>query len=202
MRQSKDPAPALTAIQLETILSLIRKNRLKKAYYVGYAEKPVIQGLAAALGSSNVSIKDMDDRWGCEARFWWDEEDYGGLKAPRRPEWLEGIATYFEGAPAHDALLCDSCWRDPNDFRAIVESAVRAPPRIVVLWGRAHFVDEVGGIRPFAERHPFYNWEVAEGLLVGRIKDSVETEYDKRDKPAAAATLNSTSGSGARSGFA
>jgi hypothetical protein len=58
---------AISEALLITILSLVRESGHPRAHYIGYADKSVILGLAAALGRPNVSIMDMYDRWGREA---------------------------------------------------------------------------------------------------------------------------------------
>ena len=182
MRRIGNPDPPITENQIEKILSAVRESGFSRVHYIGCAEKSLILALTAEFGVSNVSLMDMEDRWSCDAAAFWDEDDHGGMEAPIRPDWLDGIRTYFDGTPHHQTLLRDYPWDSPAAFDRIVESDFRAPPRMVVFWGHAHFVDQDGGIRPFDGRHPFYKWDFVDGLMIGKIKDSVETQYERECK--------------------
>jgi hypothetical protein len=179
MNQSNKPEPpSVTAAQLLTILSLVRESGHTKVHYVGHADKSVILGLAAALGTTNVSIMDMHDRWGREAVFFWDEEDYGGLKPPSTPDWLEGIRCYFEGTPDHEVFLYDHYWTELDDFLRVPENWVKEPPKLIVLFGDefATQLNHQSEFKKFCLKHPLYKWRSHEGVIVGKFILFLENE--------------------------
>jgi hypothetical protein len=78
---------------------------------------------------------DYWDRYHREVHFWdGDELDLSHLVVP---EWLDGIPSYFEGAPEHDVLLQDIPWQYEGQFDAIVAFESRPAPLCVVLFGEA-----------------------------------------------------------------
>lgn len=172
MNQSNKPEPSsVTEAQLLTILSAVRDSGHPRAHYIGHADKSVILGLAAALGTTNVSIMDMHDRWRREAVFFWDEEDYGGLKPPSTPDWLEGIACYFEGAPDHEVFLYDYYRTEMDHILRVPENWVREPPKLIVLFGDSldMRMNETAEWKKFCINHPFHEWRRHEGVVVGKI---------------------------------
>ena len=172
MNQSNKPEPpSVTEAQLLMILSAVRESGHTKVHYVGHADKSVILGLAAALGTTNVSIMDMHDRWGREAVFFWDEEDYGGLKPPSTPDWLEGISCYFEGAPDHEVFLYDYYWTELDDILGVPEKWGREHPKRIVLFGDSLDMpmNETAEWKKFCTNRPFYEWRRYEGVVVGKI---------------------------------
>ncbi len=156
---------------LITILSLIRESGHPRAHYIGHADKSLILGLAAALGTTNVSIMDMHDRWKREAVAFWDEEDYGGLKPPSTPDWLEDIRCHFEGRPNSEILLCDLSWSGLDDILLEPATPFRTKPELVLLFGDSldMRMNETTEWKKFCLTHPFYEWRRHEGVFVGKI---------------------------------
>ena len=163
---------------LITILSLVRESGHPRAHYIGHADKSVILGLAAALGTTNVSIMDMHDRWGREAVFFWDEEDHGGLKPPSTPDWLEGIRCHFEGRPNSEILLCDLSWNGLDDILLEPATPFRTKPQLVLLLGD-EFNRQLNNEAEFEKsrlKHPLYKWSLHEGVIIGKFSLSLKND--------------------------
>jgi hypothetical protein len=111
---------------------------------------------------------DMHDRWGREAVFFWDEEDYGGLKPPSTPDWLEGIRCYFEGTPDHEVFLYDYYWTELDDILLEPATPFRTKPQLVLLLGDEfnRQLNNEAEFDKFCARHPLYKWRRHEGVLL------------------------------------
>ncbi len=126
---------AISEALLMTILSLVRESGHPRAHYIGYADKSVILGLAAAIGRPNVSIMDMYDRWGREALAFWDEDEYGDAYPQTPPDWLDDIRCHFEGRPSSEILLCDCNWSDLDKILLEPATPFRTKHELVLLFG-------------------------------------------------------------------
>lgn len=112
---SKDPIPDLAPAAVEAVLAFARERRARSAHYVGNADRGLIEGLSGIVGKEALSIMDVPDRWKTGFAFWWDEAEFPGIPCPERPEWLEGISCYQEGAPdCPDLWIHDIAW-SPRD---------------------------------------------------------------------------------------
>ena len=163
---------------LITILSLVSESGHPRAHYIGHADKSVILGLAAALGTATVSIMEMHDRWGREAVFFWDEEDYGGLKPPSTPEWLEGIRCHFEGRPNSEIFLCDLSWSGLDDILFEPATPFRTKPTLILLFSSEFDMqlNNEAAFDKFRAKHPLYKWRCHEGVIVGKFSLSLEND--------------------------
>ena len=116
-----NPIPDLPADVVSAVLAFARELGVGSAYYIGNADRALIEGLSGMLGKDAVSIMDMPDRWKTGFAFWWDEREFPGTPCPERPDWLEGISSYQEGAPDPPYLLIrDTPWDHRLPLRRII----------------------------------------------------------------------------------
>lgn len=170
-KSNKRERPSVTEALLITILSLVRESGHPRAHYIGHADKSVILELAAALGTNNVSIMDMHDRWRREALAFWDEDKYGDADPPTPPDWLDDIRCHFEGRPNSEILLCDCNWSDLDKILLEPATPFRTKPQLVLLFGD-EFNRELNNqaeFKNFRIRHPLYTWRLHEGVIIGKF---------------------------------
>ncbi len=89
------------------IMGIILGSGLHKVYYTGRADEGLLRALIAHRASLAVSVMDMPDQWGVGYVSWYDEEEFGENLPRERPDWLQGIPFYQEGAPSHEIALRD-----------------------------------------------------------------------------------------------
>jgi hypothetical protein len=143
---------------IDEILCLLHRSNFKMVHYVGYADERLIKSLIAEKRYA-ISLMDYWDRYHREVHFWdGDELDLSHLVVP---EWLDGIPSYFEGAPEHDVLLQDIPWQYEGQFDAIVAFESRPAPLCVVLFGEAEM--DTG--------HPSYSWQQTAFLRIGLMRN-------------------------------
>jgi hypothetical protein len=138
-----DPIPDLPAVVVSSILAFARELGVGSAHYIGNADRALIEGLSGILGKDAVSIMDMADRWKTGFAFFWDEREFPDTPCPERPEWLEGISSYQEGAPDPPYLLVrDTPWDHRLQLRRIIAHHERKDRHIpgVAMIGEARQV--------------------------------------------------------------
>ena len=176
--------PELVARIMEIILS----SGLRSVHYTGSADEGLLRAMIAHKPLLKVSVMDMPDRWGTGYAFWYDEREFGNCLPRERPDWLDGVPFYQEGAPDHEVGIRDCPWDSARQFWKIVAFTGRRPPLIVIHFGKADTVDayvcEDGESRlsePVEKRmidHPSYTWEEHNGLRIGRWKSGVVPAYE------------------------
>jgi hypothetical protein len=162
---SCEPIPDLPAAQVAAILAFARERGCRTAHYVGNADRALIEGLSALMGKDGVSIMDMPDRWKTGFAFWWDEREFPDTPCPERPDWLEGISSYQEGAPdCPDLFIHESEWSRPNQLA-----------RILVFRRRKHgLIPNLAllGSAKETRRLNSYEWHEAEGVLLASVSEN------------------------------
>jgi hypothetical protein len=176
-----DHPPALIAQIMEIVLAL----PFRTVHYTGWADEGLLRALLAYRERLEVTVMDMPDRWSLGRSFFWEE---GMGEPPDRPEWLEGVPFYQEGASDHEIALRDCPWDSLDQFDRIVAFTGCRPPKLVLLFGRADQVKtgeeriwEDGELKlktmdlfePLTNTHPGYDWETLGDLRVGRWKESL-----------------------------
>lgn len=176
------------------ILDLIRGSGYRTVHYTGRADENLQQGLVGMQPALEVSVMDMPDRWGTGYAFHYDEREFGNNLPRDRPDWLEGILFYQEGAPAHEIGIYDWPWYSSHQFQGMTACTGRQPPRMVILFGNARLAaageawmeveDRVWGKRqqykPIRIRQPSYGWQTVNVIRIGRWKDGVISAYERR----------------------
>ena len=171
----------LSAENVALILDIIRDSEYRTVHYTGRADESLLRALLSHQPKLEVSVMDMPDRWGTGYAFHYDEREFGNNLPRERPDWLEGILFYQEGAPDHEIGIRDWPWSSSNQIDRIVRfSTRRPPPKLWILFGFADMT-EVGyeGIgkngewergsmlRPAPFRHLSYQWERLGEIWVG-----------------------------------
>lgn len=132
-----NPIPDLPAGVVSAVLAFARELGVGSAHYIGNADRALIEGLSGMLGKDAVSIMDMPDRWKTGFAYFWDEREFPGTPCPERPDWLEGIRSYQEGAPDPPYLLIrDTPWDHRLQLRRIIahyERMVRRIPGVALI---------------------------------------------------------------------
>jgi hypothetical protein len=184
-----DHQPALIAQIMEIILA----SPFRTVHYTGGADEGLLRALLADRKRLEVTVMDMLDRWSSGWSFFWEE---GMGEPPDRPEWLEGVPFYQEGASDHEIALRDWPWESLDQFDRIVAFTGCRPPKLVLLFGRAGRVEtgkerihEDGELKlktrdvhePLIITHPAYDWETLGVLRVGRWKAGVKSAHENRE---------------------
>jgi hypothetical protein len=184
-----DHQPALIAQIMEIILA----SPFRTVHYTGGADEGLLRALLADRKRLEVTVMDMLDRWSSGWSFFWEE---GMGEPPDRPEWLEGVPFYQEGASDHEIALRDWPWESLDQFDRIVAFTGCRPPKLVLLFGRAGRVEtgkerihEDGELKlktrdvhePLIITHPAYDWETLGELRVGRWKAGVKSAHENRE---------------------
>jgi hypothetical protein len=184
-----DHQPALIAQIMEIILA----SPFRTVHYTGGADEGLLRALLADRKRLEVTVMDMLDRWSSGWSFFWEE---GMGEPPDRPEWLEGVPFYQEGASDHEIALRDWPWESLDQFDRIVAFTGCRPPKLVLLFGREGRVEtgkerihEDGELKlktrdvhePLIITHPAYDWETLGELRVGRWKAGVKSAHEKRE---------------------
>ena len=151
--------PPLPSTLIAQIMETVLASPFRAVHYIGGADEGLLRSLLAYRGRLEVTVMDMPDRWGTGACFWWEE---GSPEPPSRPDWLEGIPFYQEGAADHDILLRDWAWDYEGQLAAMVAFTGRRPPKLTLLFGQAELYAE----------HPEYAWETKGELRIGRSKEN------------------------------
>lgn len=121
-----NPIPDLPAEVVSAVLAFARGCGCQSAHYIGNADRALIEGLAGIMGKDRVSIMDIPDRWKTGFAYFWDEDEFPGTPCPERPDWLEDIACYQEGAPDPPYLLIrDTPWDHRLQLRRIIAHHAR-----------------------------------------------------------------------------
>ena len=184
----------LPAESVALILDIIRGSGFRAVHYTGRADENLLRGLLGAQPSLEVSVMDMPDRWGTGYAFHYDESEFGNNLPRDRPDWLEGIPFYQEGASEHEIGIYDWPWCSSHQFQRMTAFTGRQPPRMVILFGNARIVeageawmqveDSVWGKRrqykPIRIRQPSYLWQTIDAIRIGRWKDGVISAYERR----------------------
>jgi hypothetical protein len=126
----RDPAYVVPDQTISEIVSFLREKGYTKVHYIGYADARLIKALKAERRYV-LSLMDYWDRHHRESHFFNDEGlDLSGLVVP---DWLDGIPSYFDGAPRHEVLLQDMPWMEGQLER------LQSPgsPDCIVLFGNA-----------------------------------------------------------------
>lgn len=150
LTMSKPSIPDLPSEHVATLLAFVREHGIRTAHYVGHADRCLIEGLSGMLGKDAVSIMDMADRWETGFAFWWDEREFPNTPCPERPEWLEGISCYQEGAPdCPDLWIQDTAWNAPDQLTRIIAFRQPKHPPIqnIALLRDARNIPELDGYR-------------------------------------------------------
>lgn len=187
-----DHPPALIAQIMEIVLA----SPFRTVHYAGGADEGLLRALLADRERLEVTVMDMPDRWETGYAFWYDEREFGGRLPRERPEWLEGVPFYQEGAEDHEIALRDCPWSWQTQFDDIVAFDGRRPPGLVLLFKGAGLVKtgeerirEDGELKlktrdvhePLIITHPAYDWETLGDLRVGRWKAGVKSAHEKRE---------------------
>jgi len=189
--------PDLSAETISQILAAITSSGRSTVHYTGAADEGLLRALVAHEPKLEVSVMDMPDRWGTGYAFHYDEREFGQNLPRERPEWLEGIPFYQEGASDHEIAIRDWPWGSSDQMDRIIRfSPRRPPPKLWILFGLADMT-EVGyeGIgnngewergsmlRPAPFRHPSYEWEKRGAVWIGRwIPDQLPLEPYPEDE--------------------
>jgi hypothetical protein len=189
---SPDHPPALIAQIMEIVLA----SPFRTLHYTGGADEGMLRALLADRERLEVTVMDMPDRWETGYAFWYDEREFGGRLPRERPEWLEGVPFYQEGASDHEIALRDWPWESLDQFDRIVAFTGCRPPKLVLLFGQAdtaqvgttrvwnysaHDVEERDNFEKLTLMHPAYDWETLGDLRVGRWKAGVKSAHEKRE---------------------
>jgi hypothetical protein len=151
MNNKKDKNRTERPEVLALVEQLLTSGDVRSAHYCGYAHEPLLRLLHRHLGTG-FTVMDLWDRYGIEACWWWDEEDYG-MPCPgdRRPDWLEGVSFYFEGCPGGDLHIYDGPWyaeylaslverRSPQPIYVVLaEEAVTCAGHADYIWADLKF---------------------------------------------------------------
>ncbi|CAN5888073.1 hypothetical protein BH11VER1_BH11VER1_06690 [soil metagenome] len=172
-----DHPPALVAHIIEVILA----SPFRTVHYSGAADEGLLRALLADRERLEVSVMDMPDRWGTGYAFWYDKAEFGNCLPRARPDWLEDVPFYQEGAPDHDIALHDWPWSSFDQLARIVAFTGRRPSKLLLLFGHADCnivgvegISESGKwerkeiLRPAPIHHPAYEWETLGDFHVGR----------------------------------
>lgn len=175
------------------IVEIIRSSGLRTVHYTGGADEGLLRALIGHRPPLEVSVMDMPDRWGTGYAFFYEEREFGNCLPRERPDWLDGIPFYQEGAPDHDIGLRDWPWDSCDHLERIVTFSGRSAPKLLLLFGYAdsNFVGVEGVsengkwerteiLRPMPFRHPAYDWEGREQLWVGRWKAGFTSAAESR----------------------
>lgn len=186
----KDLAPDKVSL----ILDIIRGSGYPTVHYTGRADENLLRGLLGMQPALEVSVMDMPDRWGTGYAFHYDEREFGKNLPRERPDWLEGIPFYQEGAPAHEIGIYDWPWYSSHQFQGMTAFTGRQPPRMVILFGNARLVEAGEAYveieknhygkrqqyKPIRIRQPSYRWQTVDAIRIGRWKDGVISAYERR----------------------
>ena len=136
---------------------LLKTHAIESVHYVGYAHEPILRLLHRYLGSA-FTVMDFADRYHSGAAFLW--EGPGDYPGQIRPDWLEGVSFYEEGAPDSELLIWDMPWTHHGQLSDIIK---RHAPNCLLL------VDEA-----CAEAlHPAYTWEVFPFCALGTVRTAL-----------------------------
>ncbi len=177
------------------IMHVICASGLRSVHYTGAADEGLLRALLSHQLKLEISVMDMPDHWGTGYAFWYDEVEFGNCLPRERPEWLEEVPFYQEGSPDHEIGIFDWPWGSSDQLERIVDFDSRRPPEVLILFGFAdqNFVGVEGLsedgrwerhsiIRPMPYRHPSYDWEIENGLIIGRWKEGTISAYDRRQQ--------------------
>lgn len=192
----KELPPPHSAEVVELIICVIRSSGLHSVHYTGAADEGLLRALLAHEPKLELSVMDMPDRWETGFAFFWDERDFGNNLATDRPEWLEGIPFYQEGAPDHEIAIRDWPWDSSDQLRKIVRFTGRKPPALLILIGDAlTYEEDVRAWIPDREewgtqtiqhpcnfQHSSYDWEQVEELWIGRWKTGKVSYHERRKR--------------------
>ena len=118
----------LSAENVALILDIIRGSEYRTVHYTGRADENVLRGLVGGKPPLEVSVMDMPDRWGTGYAFHYDEREFGNNLPIDRPDWLEGILFYQEGASDHEIAIRDWPWDSSDQMDRIIRFSTRRPP--------------------------------------------------------------------------
>jgi hypothetical protein len=180
-----DPPPDHPPALVAQIMEIVLVSPFRTLHYTGGADEGMLRALLADRERLEVTVMDLPDRWGSGWSFFWEE---GKGELPARPEWLEGVPFYQEGASDHEIALRDCPWDSLDQFDLIVAFTGCRPPKLVLLFGRAGMVKtgeeriwedgewklkKLDLFKPLTITHPAYDWETLGDLRVGRWKEGL-----------------------------
>lgn len=175
--------PDLCAGTIAPILGAIASSGHRTVHYTGAAGEGLLRALLASEPKLELSVMDMPDRWKTGFAFWWDEREFPNTPCPERPEWLEDVPFYQEGAPDHEIAFRDWPWDSSDQLGKIIAFTGRKPPGMFILTGLALMSQcSVSGVfengqyetrqilRPMPFKDPNYDWEENGEIWIGRRK--------------------------------
>ena len=184
--------PDLAADTISHILAAIASSGLRTVHYTGAADEGLLRALVAHEPTLELSVMDILDRWGTGYAFWYDEREFRNCLPRDRPDWLEGISFYQEGAPDHEIAIRDWPWDSSDQLEKIIAFTGRKPPKLLIFTALALMnVCSVSGmfeshwaerevLRPMPFQHPKYDWEQIGDLWLGRWKEGEVSAYERR----------------------
>lgn len=166
---------------VELILSCIASSGYRTVHYTGAADEGLLRSLISHQPKLEVSVMDMPDRWGTGYAFWHDEHQFPNCLPRERPDWLECIPFYQEGAADHEIAIRDWPWDFSDQLDRIVRFTGRKAPSMLIILGLADLckvgyegTDENGEwergsmLRAAPFRHPSYLWEQHGEVWLGK----------------------------------
>ena len=185
MNSHHDPTQQdLPPEDVAALLQVVRESGFQSVHYTGRADEGLLRGLLGMRPALKVTVMDIPDRWKTGSAFWDDDEELEDIPCRRRPDWLEGVPFYQEGAPAHDVSVRDWPWDSNDQLKRIVEFSARRRPRLIILFGDAEFHQNPrealaygqerksrDTLHPASFRHPAYDWQHREPFWIGRWND-------------------------------
>ena len=183
---------------IDLILSCIKSSGYRTVHYTGAADEALLRALLTDPSELEISVMDMPDRWGTGFAFFYDEREFPDNPPCDRPDWLDGIPFYQEGAPDHEIVIYDWPWTASDRIDRMVRLAGRKAPSMLIILGLAHLCEvayfgelengEFGRgsmLREAPFRHPSYAWEHHEGVWIGKwipgqdpLQALPEVDYD------------------------
>jgi len=158
-----DAWPHLPEAKITQIINYLAVRPVEVVHYLGYADTEILRALVKT-GRYKVSALDMHDKFG--GRGYSFDKNWNILYQGR-PDWLNGIPIYSEGAP----LVIDVWIQDyeyGSAIHSLLEGGPRPRPKNFILIGKAI---ETG-------LNDYYEWKIVHDVYFGQLKPEHEQQEE------------------------